>query len=286
MEFQFGTNWARFSPLRRRRRSARRWRWKACSRSSSSRAFLGLLVFGERRLGPRGHFARRAARCSPGAGSRATSSSAPTRSCSTRSATASRADGTLHLADFWAFLLNPWALAQYAHTMIAAVVTASFVVAAVGAYYALRGATMRPRGAVPAGVGVDRGPRRRACSSRSRPATSQAKLVARAPAGGAGRDGGPLRERRRRRHRRSSASPTSRERRLDNPIVVPRPPQLPRLRHVPRATSRASNEFPEDQWPDNIELLYYAFHIMVGLGTLLHPDDGRSPRCSCWRGDC
>ena len=21
-------------------------------------------------------------------------------------------------------------------------------------------------------------------------------------------------------------------------------------------------------WPDNIELLYYAFHIMVGLGTL------------------
>jgi cytochrome d ubiquinol oxidase subunit I len=27
-------------------------------------------------------------------------------------------------------------------------------------------------------------------------------------------------------------------------------------------------DFPEDQWPDNIELLYYAFHIMAGLGTL------------------
>ena len=26
--------------------------------------------------------------------------------------------------------------------------------------------------------------------------------------------------------------------------------------------------FPEDQWPDNIELLYYAFHVMVGLGTM------------------
>ena len=24
------------------------------------------------------------------------------------------ADGTLQLADFWAFLLNPWALVQYA----------------------------------------------------------------------------------------------------------------------------------------------------------------------------
>jgi len=28
------------------------------------------------------------------------------------------------------------------------------------------------------------------------------------------------------------------------------------------------NEFPEDLWPDNIELLYYAFHVMVGLGTI------------------
>ena len=28
------------------------------------------------------------------------------------------------------------------------------------------------------------------------------------------------------------------------------------------------NEFPQDVWPDNIELLYYAFHVMAGLGTL------------------
>src|SRR5262249_10659051 len=27
-------------------------------------------------------------------------------------------------------------------------------------------------------------------------------------------------------------------------------------------------DFPEDQWPDNIPLLYYAYHIMVGLGTI------------------
>jgi cytochrome d ubiquinol oxidase subunit I len=27
-------------------------------------------------------------------------------------------------------------------------------------------------------------------------------------------------------------------------------------------------EFPEDLWPDNIPLLYYAYHIMVGLGTI------------------
>jgi cytochrome d ubiquinol oxidase subunit I len=28
-------------------------------------------------------------------------------------------------------------------------------------------------------------------------------------------------------------------------------------------------EFPERDWPDNIELLYYAFHVMAGLGTLM-----------------
>jgi cytochrome d ubiquinol oxidase subunit I len=32
---------------------------------------------------------------------------------------------------------------------------------------------------------------------------------------------------------------------------------------------RGLDEFPESDWPDNIELLYYAFHIMVGLGTIL-----------------
>ena len=28
------------------------------------------------------------------------------------------------------------------------------------------------------------------------------------------------------------------------------------------------NDFPQDQLPDNPELLYYGYHIMVGLGTL------------------
>jgi len=28
------------------------------------------------------------------------------------------------------------------------------------------------------------------------------------------------------------------------------------------------DRIPHDQWPDNIELLYYAYHVMAGLGTL------------------
>jgi cytochrome d ubiquinol oxidase subunit I len=31
---------------------------------------------------------------------------------------------------------------------------------------------------------------------------------------------------------------------------------------------RGLDAFPEDTWPTNIELLYYAFHVMAGLGTL------------------
>ena len=46
-------------------------------------------------------------------------------------------NGNLQLADFWAYLFNPWALWQYAHTMSAAVVTGAFVVTSVGAFYAL-----------------------------------------------------------------------------------------------------------------------------------------------------
>jgi cytochrome d ubiquinol oxidase subunit I len=28
------------------------------------------------------------------------------------------------------------------------------------------------------------------------------------------------------------------------------------------------NEFPKDEWPTNIPLLYYSYHIMAGLGTI------------------
>ena len=31
---------------------------------------------------------------------------------------------------------------------------------------------------------------------------------------------------------------------------------------------RGLDAFPEDTWPTNIELLYYSFHVMAGLGTM------------------
>ena len=92
LEFQFGTNWARFS----------RYAGEVVGQTLAiegvfafvlESAFLGLFLFGERRLGParspRG--GRGPARW--GRGSRATSSSPPTRSCSTRSDTAQAPTG-------------------------------------------------------------------------------------------------------------------------------------------------------------------------------------------------
>src|SRR5881409_2856004 len=62
--------------------------------------------------------------------------------------------------------------------------------------------------------------------------------------------------------------PNVRGRRLDNPIRVPGMLSLLAFgtfhRDVPGLL-----EFPERDWPDNIELLYYAFHVMAGLGTLM-----------------
>ncbi len=35
-----------------------------------------------------------------------------------------------------------------------------------------------------------------------------------------------------------------------------------------KAQVRGLSSFPESEWPTNIPLLYYAYHIMVGLGTI------------------
>src|SRR6202034_3439034 len=47
-------------------------------------------------------------------------------------------NGVFEVASFWGLLANPWAWLEYAHNMCAAVVTASFVMSAVGALYLLQ----------------------------------------------------------------------------------------------------------------------------------------------------
>jgi cytochrome d ubiquinol oxidase subunit I len=62
--------------------------------------------------------------------------------------------------------------------------------------------------------------------------------------------------------------PDVENRRLDNPLVVPRALSFLTYQRWD-AEVRGLNSFTPDRWPDNIPLLYYSYHIMVGLGTIL-----------------
>jgi cytochrome bd ubiquinol oxidase subunit I len=99
-------------------------------------AFLGLFLYGEKRLSPGALVVGAAVFWARG--SRVTSSSPPTLGCSIRWATRV-ADGSVQLTSFWELVLNPWAWWQYAHNMSGAVITGAFVMASVGAFYLLWG---------------------------------------------------------------------------------------------------------------------------------------------------
>ena len=61
--------------------------------------------------------------------------------------------------------------------------------------------------------------------------------------------------------------PNMDEQKLDNPILIPNALSFLTYRHW-TARVQGLNDFPREQWPDNIPLLYYSYHIMVGLGTI------------------
>ncbi len=263
MEFQFGTNWAGFSRFAGGvvgQTLAMEGMFAFFLESS----FLGLLVFGERRLSRRGHFLAALALFF---GSWLSGYFIVCTNAFLQHPAGQTfgAGGNLELADFWAFVLNPWALAQYAHTMMAAVVTAAFVMAAVGAWYALLG-KHQDQAARFLRVGTLAGLIASVVVAFPT-GDQQAKLVARhQPVTLAAMEG-------RFESERMAGivligQPNVREKRLDNPVVVPG--FLSFLAYGTfHSNVRGLNEFPPDVWPDNIELLYYAFHVMAGIGTLL-----------------
>jgi cytochrome d ubiquinol oxidase subunit I len=54
---------------------------------------------------------------------------------------------------------------------------------------------------------------------------------------------------------------------IDNPILVPS--ALSILLYTNRyAEVKGLDAFPRKDWPDNLPLLYYSYHIMAGLGTI------------------
>lgn len=61
--------------------------------------------------------------------------------------------------------------------------------------------------------------------------------------------------------------PDMEKKQMDNAVVIPNALSFITYQRWD-AHVKGLDAFPEDQHPDNIPLLYYSFHIMVGLGTI------------------
>jgi cytochrome bd ubiquinol oxidase subunit I len=262
MEFQFGTNWSHFS----------RFAGGVIGQTLAMEgmfafflesAFLGLFLYGEKRLSPRGHWwsavavflgswlsgffiiATDAWMQHPVGYERA-------------------ADGSVQLRSFWELVLNPWAWWQYAHNMSGAAITGAFVMASVGAFYLLLGKYLE-HGRIFVKVGVVAG-----CvfsilqlfptgDGQGRMiAHNQPVTLAAMEALFTGREGAPL---------VIIGQPNVDEGKIDNPLIVPKALSFLTYRRW-AAEVQGLDAFPPERWPQNIALLYYSYHIMVGLGTI------------------
>jgi cytochrome d ubiquinol oxidase subunit I len=262
MEFQFGTNWARFSTFAGGvigQTLAMEGMFAFFLESS----FLGLFLFGEKKLGPKGHFVA-ALLVLLGSWISGFFIVATNAWMQNPVAYSVAADGSVHLNSFWGLLLNPWVLLQYTHTMIGAVVTASFVVAGVGAYYLL--AKRDEEHAIRfLRIGVVLGLLSSVLVAFPTGDAHVKMVYERQPVTFAAMEG----------HFESKegaelvliGQPDMEKLTIDNPLVIPK--FLSFMTHYSWSSEiKGLRSFPEDQWPTNVPLLYYSYHAMVGLGTI------------------
>ena len=262
MEFQFGTNWARFS----------RYAGGVIGQTLAMEgvfafflesAFLGLFLYGEKKLGRRGHWFS-ALLVFLGSWLSGYFIIATDSWMQNPVGYSLGPDGSVHLSSFRDLIFNPWILWQYTHNMSGAVITGCFVMASVGAFYLLRGKDI-----VYARIFITLGVTTGLIFSVVQlfpTGDQQGKMIAlRQPATLAAmeclfdtQDGAPL---------VIIGQPDMEKQTLDNPVMVPRVLSFLTYRRW-GAQVKGLNEFPRDQWPDNIPLLYYSYHIMVGLGTI------------------
>jgi cytochrome d ubiquinol oxidase subunit I len=262
MEFQFGSNWAAFS------RAAggiigQTLAMEGVFSFFLESTFLGLFLFGEKRLGPRGHWVA-AFMVFLGSWLSGYLIIATNAWMQHPVGYTLGPNGEILLSSFWALLLNPWALWQYAHNMNGAVITSCFVMASVGAFYLISGRhgdygrTFVRLGVIAGFVAsivqiFPTGDAQGRMVARHQPVTLAAmEGLFRTE------EGAPL---------VIIGQPDMEKKRLDNPIYIPR---LLSFLTYQRwgAEVKGLDAFPEENWPDNIPLLYYSYHVMVGLGTM------------------
>jgi len=262
MEFQFGTNWSHFS----------RYAGGVIGQTLAMEgmfafflesAFLGLFLFGEKRLSPRAHWWSAVA-VFVGAWLSGYFIIATDAWMQNPVGYERVADGSVQLASFWQLVLNPWAWWQYAHNMSGAAITGAFAMASIGAFYLLWG-KYQEHGRLFVKLGViagcifsllqlfPTGDAQGRMVAHHQPVTLAAMeaLFKSGP-------GAPL---------VIIGQPNVEERKIDNPILVPKMLSFLTYRRW-EAEVLGLDAFPQNVWPDNIPLLYFSYHIMVGLGTV------------------
>ncbi len=262
MEFQFGTNWSRFS-LATGGVIAQPLAMEGVFSFFLESAFLGLFLFGHKRLGRWGHWA---AGVMVFIGSWLSGFFIVMADAWMQHPVAYRrlADGSFEVTSLLGVITNPWGLIQYSHVMSGAVITGAFAMAATGAYYLLSGRApgfgrMFLRIGVIAGAIASlaqifpTGDMHGKYMAQHQPATTAAMEALFHTEIGA-----PL---------VILGQPDIEHERIDNPIIVNRLLSF-LIYGTPDARVRGLTDFPKQNWPDNIPLVYFAYHIMAGLGTL------------------
>src|SRR5213083_1510203 len=263
MEFQFGTNWAVFSNFAGGvigQTLAMEGLFAFFLESS----FLGILLFGEQRFGPKVHWVA-ALMLFLGSWLSGYFILATNAWMQHPVAYTLAPDGRVHVNSLWGLLTNPWLFWQYTHNMTATVVTAAFVMAAVGAAYLLSGLHVEyaktflrtgvVAGAIASGLMIfptGHGNAR--------------QVFEHQPVKGAAFEG--LFRTERGAGLLLVGQPSPETMTIDNPLELPNALSILVYDEL-WAKVKGLDAFPREDWPDNIPLLYYAYHIMAGLGTIL-----------------
>lgn len=263
MEFQFGTNWAKFSELTGGiigQTLAMEGMFSFFLESS----FLGLFLFGEKLLGHKLHFVT-------GLLVFLGSWASGFLIIATHSWMQHPVgyeileNGRFILNNFGALFTNEWLWPSYLHNQSASLVTASFVIAAIGAFYVLNNKHYE-FGKLFVKTGVVFGLVSSIIVAFPTGDLAAKNVVKYQPVTFAAmegifetEDGGS--------EIVLIGQPNMIDKTLDNKIAVPN--ILSFLTYQKwDAEIKGLNEFDETVYPSNIPGLYYAYHIMVGLGTI------------------
>jgi len=263
MEFQFGTNWAKFSELTGGiigQTLAMEGMFSFFLESS----FLGLFLFGEKRLGQKLHFLT-AFLVFLGSWASGYLIIATNAWMQYPVGYEILENGRFVLNNFSALFSNPWLMPAFLHNQMGSVITSAFVMAGVGAFYLLNNKHSE-YGRLFVKTGVIFGLISSILVAFPTGDWSAKNVAVYQPVTFAAMEG-IFETEERGAEIILIGQPDTENKKLDNKIAVPK--LLSFLTHKRwDAEIKGLNEFDESLHPTNISALYYSYHIMVGLGTI------------------